>query len=96
VDVSDGLAGGRVVSVGPLRQPGAALHAVRLVPGGTVALPGAAYLHLFVARGTVAVGPERLGPGDAARLVDAPPQIVTARTDAEVLAWGMRTGLPVG
>lgn len=96
VDVADGLASGRVVSVGPVRQPDATLHAVRLVPGGTAALPGGAYLHLFVARGTVRVGADRLGPGDAARLTDAPPPIVTAETGAEVVAVRMRTGPPVG
>lgn len=96
VDVSDGLAAGRVVSVGAPRQPDATLHAVRLVAGGTMALPGAAYLHVFVARGSVLLGSASLDAGDAARLVDAPPPLVTARTDAEVLAWEMRTGLPVG
>jgi quercetin 2,3-dioxygenase len=96
VDVSAGLAAGRVVSVGAPRQPDATLHAVRVMAGGTMALPGAAYVHLFVARGTVLLGSSVLTAGDAARLVDAPALLVTARADAEVLAWEMRSGLPVG
>lgn len=96
VDVSAGLLAGRVVTVGAPRQPAATLHAVRLVPGGTMALPGAAYVHLFVARGTVLLGGSLLSAGDVARLTDAAPFVVSARTSAEVVAWEMRSGLPVG
>ena len=96
VDVTDGLAAGRVVTVGAPRQPDATLHAVRLVAGGMMALPGGAYVHLFVASGSVVVGSSAVAAGDALRLADAGPLLVSARADAEVVAWEMRTGLPVG
>lgn len=101
VDVTADLAAGRPVSVAPLRQPAATLHAARLAPGRRLRLPAAAYLHVFVARGTVEVdGVGTLAAGDAARLTGTGPVDVVGLAvgvpDAEVLAWEMRTGLPVG
>lgn len=81
-------------SVTPLRQPGAVLTAGSF--RGTEPLPAAAYLHLLVVDGTVAVAGESLGPGDALRARDAGPTVLDAPAGATVLAWRMRTGLSVG
>ena len=96
VDVSAGLAAGELVTVGPLRQPDATLHAARLAAGASAVLPAAPYLHVLVARGGVRLGGTELGSGDAARLTDAGATTITAPGGAEVLAWEMRAALPVG
>ncbi|GAB2818035.1 pirin-like bicupin family protein [Actinocorallia aurea] len=68
----------------------AALHVARLRPGGTVNLPDAPYLHLFVARGGVELeGAGALHEGDAVRLTATGGQRVTASADSEVLVWEM-------
>ncbi|MGH3933884.1 MAG: pirin family protein [Pseudonocardiaceae bacterium] len=74
-----------------IQQRHAALHAARLQPGGSVDLPAAAFVHLFVARGAVDLeGTGSLGTGDAARMTTVGGQRVTAGTDgAEVLVWEM-------
>ena len=72
----------------------ATLHAARLEPGGTVALPEAPSLHLFVARGAVAL--EAAGPldrGDAVRFTATGGQRVTAAVPAEILVWEMHATL---
>lgn len=73
----------------------AALHAARLSPGQSVALPEAPYLHLFVPVGTVELeGAGRLGAGDAVRFTATGGQRVTATSDAaEILVWEMHAGL---
>jgi len=78
-----------------IRQQHAALHAARLQPGGSVDLPAAAFVHLFVARGVVDLeGTGPLGTGDAARMTAAGGQRVTAGADgAEVLVWEMAARL---
>ena len=79
----------------------AVLHAARLSRGGSVRLPEGrddpagtpSMFHLFVARGGVEM--EDLGEldtGDAARLVGAGGQLVTAPAEAEVLLWEMHPG----
>jgi len=69
------------------------LHAGRVT--GAVTLPPAAYLHLLVVAGTVGVGAERLGPGDALRLAGTGATEIT--TDgAELLAWRMCSDLTSG
>lgn len=99
-DLADDLAGGDLVPMasGLARHPGAlrlrsstaALHVARLPPGGSVALPAAPYVHLFVARGDVLLeGSGRLDTGDAARLTAGGGERVTAREPAEVLVWEM-------
>ncbi len=71
-----------------------ALHAGRLRPGDAVTLPGAPYLHLFVARGEVALdGIGDLGEGDAVRFTDADGRRVTATGNAELLVWEMHAKL---
>lgn len=71
----------------------AGLHAVRLPTGAAISLPESAMMHLFVARGGVEL--ERvgeLGTGDAARLFGTGGQLLTARSEAEVLLWEMSPG----
>ncbi|MCU1494995.1 MAG: Pirin domain protein [Acidimicrobiaceae bacterium] len=72
----------------------AALHAARLQPGQSVTIPDAAYVHLYVPRGTVDL--EETGAlqvGDAARLTVTGGQRVTAVTPAEILVWEMHAGM---
>lgn len=83
-----------LTAVTPLRQPAAVLHAGRVT--GAVTLPPAAYLHLLVVAGTVAVPGGELGPGDAARLAGTGPLRLYAAQQAEVLAWVMSAGLAPG
>ncbi len=61
----------------------AALYAARLQPGGSVTLPDAPYVHLFVPLATV----------DAVRLTGAGGQLVTATEPAEILVWEMHATL---
>ena len=73
-----------------IRNKYAALHAARLRPGGSVELPEAPYLHLFVARGAVTLeGAGALETGDAVRFTATGGQRVTASEDAEILVWEM-------
>jgi len=68
----------------------AALHAARIQPGETVAVPDAPFVHLFVARGDVTLeGAGPLTEGDAVRLTAVGGQSLTATSDAEVLVWEM-------
>jgi redox-sensitive bicupin YhaK (pirin superfamily) len=82
----------------------ATLHAARLAPGRSVTLPEAPYLHLFVARGAVALeGAGVLAEGDAVRFTATGGQRVTASSDrsgrpapdlgAEILVWEMHASL---
>ncbi len=72
----------------------AALHAARLQPGGSVTLPDAPYVHLFVPRGSVTLeGAGPLATGDAVRLTGAGGQQVTATEPAEILVWEMHATL---
>ena len=75
-----------------IRQEGAVLWAARLQPGETVQLPDAPYVHLFVAKGSVAL--ETAGVlvrGDAVRLTAAGGPALTAGEASEVLVWEMTT-----
>jgi hypothetical protein len=95
-----------LTEVRPLRQPDAVLLAGRLPAGGTAAVPPPPYLHLLVVTGSLVldVGPPpdgprasvELGPGDAARLMDASRVAISTEHGAELLAWRMRSGLSVG
>ncbi len=68
----------------------AALHASRLSAGGSVEVPEAPYLHLFVASGEVRVeGVGALSAGDAVRFTAAGARLVTASAAAEILLWEM-------
>ena len=73
-----------------IKQKDAALFAARLSTGGSVPLPTAPYVHLFVARGTVQLeGAGLLSAGDAARITAAEGQRVTALEPAEIMVWEM-------
>jgi redox-sensitive bicupin YhaK (pirin superfamily) len=77
-----------------LHNRNAALHGARLRRGEAVELPPAPYLHVFVARGRLAV--EEVGDleqGDAVRFTDADGRRVTADEPSEVLIWQMHAGL---
>jgi len=77
-----------------LHNRDAALHGTRLQPGGSVSLPQAPYLHLFVPRGRATVeGVGELEQGDAVRFSDADGQRLTASEPTELLIWEMRTRL---
>ena len=72
----------------------AALYAARLDPGGTVTVPDAPFVHLFVARGQVDLeGAGRLHEGDAVRLTGVGGQRLSAAEPAEVLIWEMHATL---
>ncbi|MGO4257200.1 pirin family protein [Marmoricola sp. RAF53] len=57
-------------------------------PGpGTLVLPEAPRLHVFVVSGDVAVGERALCPGDAARLTDEGGRALTVGSEAVVAVW---------
>ncbi|HEU5332956.1 MAG TPA: pirin family protein [Actinocrinis sp.] len=94
VPVASGMARHDGAAAIRIKQKNAALHAARLEAGGSVTLPSAPYLHLFVARGSVeleSVGP--LGPGDSARIAAGDGRRVTATHPAEILVWEMHAKL---
>jgi quercetin 2,3-dioxygenase len=78
-----------------IRNRHAVLHAARLEPGGSVVLPEAPYLHLFVPRGGVDL--EGAGPvdeGDAVRFTATGGNRVTAGgAGAEILVWEMHAAV---
>jgi redox-sensitive bicupin YhaK (pirin superfamily) len=78
-----------------IRQQHAALYAARLQAGASVELPAAAFVHLFVARGTVDLEDSgRLNTADAARMTASGGQRITAGTaGAEILVWEMAARL---
>jgi redox-sensitive bicupin YhaK (pirin superfamily) len=72
----------------------AALYAARLEAGGSVDLPDAPFVHLFVARGSVGLdGAGPLDEGDAVRLTGAGGRRVTATTPTEILVWEMHASI---
>lgn len=104
-DISGELDGGGLVPVASgrpgfgsaisIRQRDAALYAARLRPGGSITLPAAPYVHLFVALGAVELEPAgRLEQGDAARVRSSDGSRVTAAGNgAEILVWEMHASL---
>lgn len=91
VTVASGMARHRDSTAIRIRQRHAALHAGRLAAGGVVSLPGAPYVHLFVARGEVDLeGAGGLWAGDAVRISAGDGERVTAGdAGAEILVWQM-------
>ena len=96
LDVNDALNSGGLVEVASgrgtagaikLHQAGAAMSVARLSDGETVTIPGAPFVHVFAARGSVQLGDEYLEQGDAARLTGAGELDLTATSDAEVIVW---------
>lgn len=74
----------------PLGTAHASLHVARPPAGRRLALPDAARLHVFVARGEVALGERLLRPGDAARLHGEGGRSLTAESAAELVVWAFR------
>jgi hypothetical protein len=106
LDINPQLEGGGLVPIASgrghnaaikIRQAGAVLWGGRLKPGQTVQVPEAAYVHLFVAKGSANLeGAGDLRAGDAVRLTAAgtPKLTAGAKTGAEVLIWEMSTQIP--
>jgi redox-sensitive bicupin YhaK (pirin superfamily) len=102
-EIGDELAGGGLVTVASGRDDGAAItlgnagatmYCARLQPGNTVEIPGAPYLHLFVALGQVTLESAGvLDRGDAVRFTGGDGRRVTAVAPAEILIWAMRATL---
>ena len=104
-DVAEELASGALVPVVSglehhataamsLGSSRAALLVTRLATGGTVQLPKAPYLHMFVSRGAATLeGTGILSEGDAARITASGGQRVTADAPAELLVWEMHAAL---
>ena len=77
-----------------IRNRHAALYAARLQPAGSVAVPEAPFVHLFVAKGAVELeGAGLLARGDSVRFTASGGQRVTAVEPAEVLIWEMHARL---
>jgi redox-sensitive bicupin YhaK (pirin superfamily) len=75
-----------------IRQEHAVLWGGRLKPGETVSVPDAAFVHVYVARGSASLeGAGTLQAGDAVRLTAAgsPSLTADAQDGAEVLIWEM-------
>ena len=96
-DVSAALANAKFVTVASGGRPApvdvgcnATLLVARLPAGTSTALPAADLLHVFVATGSLALGPLGLYEGDAARITGPYAVDVTATADAEVLVWSLR------
>jgi redox-sensitive bicupin YhaK (pirin superfamily) len=72
-----------------IHQKDAVLWVGRLAAGKTVPVPDAPHVHVYVARGSVALdGAGDLDEGDAARLTDAGAPLLTAWHDGtEVIVW---------
>jgi quercetin 2,3-dioxygenase len=94
VTIASGRPEHRDKSAITIRNRYAALHGARMQAGDIVELPQAPYLHLFVARGDIALeGAGALHKGDAVRFTASGGQRVTATEPAEVLVWEMHAAL---
>ena len=100
LDINSELAKGGLVPVASgkgyesaiaIQQRGATLWAGRLQPDERVTLPGAHFIHVFVAEREAALeGAGTLAAGDAARVTGYPGLTLTAGPEgAEVLIWEM-------
>jgi quercetin 2,3-dioxygenase len=94
VPVASGMAKHDGATAIRIKNAYAALHAARLDDGGSVTLPDAPYVHLFVPRGSVELeGAGRLAEGDAVRLTGVGGQRVSATEAAEILVWEMHASI---
>jgi quercetin 2,3-dioxygenase len=94
VTIASGRPEHRDKSAITIRNRYAALHGARMQAGDIVELPQAPYLHLFVARGDIALeGAGALHEGDAVRFTASGGQRVTATAPAEILVWEMHAAL---
>lgn len=96
LDVNEQLDAGGLVPVASgrghdgaiaINQRHAAMWVARLAPGDEIELPDAAFVHLFVPVGAVALDGTALATGDAARLRDAGRPVVQAREASEIIVW---------
>jgi redox-sensitive bicupin YhaK (pirin superfamily) len=102
-DVSPALAGGGLVVVASgltrhadsaairLGQVGAGLSIARIPRNGSIAIPTAPLVHVFVTSGAVSMETDgsalQLNAGDAVRLRDGQGERVLAAADAEIMVW---------
>jgi len=94
VPVASGMAKHDGAAAIRIKNQYAALHAARLDSGGSVTLPDAPYVHLFVPRGNVELeGAGAVNEGDAVRLTGVGGQRVTATDSTEILVWEMHATL---
>lgn len=94
VPVASGMAKHRDEAAIRIHNEFAALHAARLRPAQVVELPTAPFVHVFVAKGTVALeGAGELVAGDAVRLSAGGGERLVGVSAAEVLIWEMHAGL---
>jgi redox-sensitive bicupin YhaK (pirin superfamily) len=90
VAVASGLDAHQGGAATRIKNKYAALYASRMSPGEVVELPDAPFVHLFVARGFVALeGAGPLAAGDAVRFTATGGNKVTAAEPAEILVWEM-------
>jgi redox-sensitive bicupin YhaK (pirin superfamily) len=105
LDIADQLGRGGLVTVASgmskhandraisISQRDAALYAARLESGGSVQLPAAPFVHLYVAKGGVDLeGAGRLERGDAVRITASDGARATATAASEILVWEMTSG----
>ena len=94
VPVASGRTGHAAIHI---NQKDATLHAARLAPGASVALPTAPFVHLYVPLGAVILegtDSAELASGDAARIEGSEGRRVTAGpSGAEILVWEMHASL---
>ena len=77
-----------------LHNRDAAMHCARPDTGAVVTLPTAAYLHVFVTRGSLTLDCDgKLSAGDAVRLTSADGCRLSAEEPSEVLIWEMHARL---
>lgn len=94
VPVASGLERDRDQAAITINNRYAAMHVARLDSTGSVELPEAPYLHVFVTRGSVDLEDSgALYRGDAARMTRSGGQQVTASEPAEILVWEMHARL---
>lgn len=72
---------------------GALLHVRRLAAGERLALPDAPFVYVHVVHGELTLGPDRLGPGDSARISGEAGSEGVASAAAELLIWEMAGAL---
>ncbi|MFJ7630106.1 pirin family protein [Streptomyces sp. NPDC097595] len=70
-----------------LPEAGAMLHVRRLAEGERAAVPDAPRAYVHVVRGTIRIGAEELGAGDAARVTGETGLELVAAEAAEALVW---------
>lgn len=100
VDVTDLLNSGGLVAVASgqghkgaiaINQEGAVMWVGRLTDAESVEIPQAPYVHVFVAKGTVAFQDTELVQGDAIRLTNAEALTLTSKGKSEVVIWESQT-----